>query len=164
MADGTTTNYAFVTPEVGASADSWGTKLNQNWSDLDAYLKAISDAAVTLTGVQTLTNKTLADPSLTGTIRETVYAISGTTPTIDPANGSIQTWTLTANSAPVDGLSSGEAITLMIDDGSAYAITWPTITWKTGGGLAPTLLTAGFTPVVLWKVGSTLYGARVGNA
>lgn len=38
MADGTTTNYGFTLPEVGASEDTWGTKLNQNWSDLDGYL------------------------------------------------------------------------------------------------------------------------------
>ena len=45
MADTTTTNYAFVQPEVGASQDSWGTKLNQNWADLDSDLKAVSDVA-----------------------------------------------------------------------------------------------------------------------
>jgi len=43
MADGTTTNYGFTLPEVGASEDTWGTKLNQNWSDLDADLKSIAD-------------------------------------------------------------------------------------------------------------------------
>lgn len=45
MADGTTTNYSFTLPEVGASEDTWGTKLNQNWSDLDTDLKAIEDKA-----------------------------------------------------------------------------------------------------------------------
>jgi endosialidase-like protein len=37
-ADGATANYAFVLPEVGASPDSWGSKLNANWASLDGLL------------------------------------------------------------------------------------------------------------------------------
>lgn len=59
MADGSTTNYAFVLPEVGASQDTWGTKLNQNWTDLDADLDTLQ-SAVDL-------KAPLASPALTGT-------------------------------------------------------------------------------------------------
>ena len=97
-------------------------------------------------------------------IIETVFALSGTTPALDPVNGTIQTWTLSGNSSPTDSLVAGESLTLMIDDGSAFTITWPSVTWKTNAGSAPTLNTTGFTVIVLWKVGSTLYGARVGDA
>lgn len=175
MADATTTNYAFVLPEVGASEDAWGTKLNQNWSDLDADLKAVSDvanAAVTLTGTQTLTNKTLTAPTVTGAVlndgyTEEVFAVTGTTPALSPTNGSIQTWTLSGNSTPTAGTwAAGQSITLMVDDGTAYTITWTSlaVTWKTDGGSAPTLNTSGFTVIQLWKVGTTIYGARVGDA
>jgi len=93
---------------------------------------------------------------------ETVYALSGTTPDIDPANGTIQTWTLTGNSTPTESLASGESVTLMVDDGTSYTITWPTITWV--GGSAPTLPTSGYAVIVLWKEGTTLYGKGIGDA
>lgn len=104
------------------------------------------------------------DSSFSGSITETVYALTGTTPALNPANGTVQTWTLSANSTPTDGLTTGQSLTLMIDDGTARTITWPSVTWKTNSGTAPALNTTGFTAIVLWKVGSVLYGARVGNA
>ena len=97
---------------------------------------------------------------------EEVYTLTGTTPSLSASNGSIQTWTLTANSTPTDGLSSGQSIILGIDDGSAYSITWPSVTWtKAGGsGAAPNLNATVKTWVVIWKVGSTLYGSYLGDA
>ena len=104
------------------------------------------------------------DVKFSNAIVETVYALSGTTPALNPTNGTVQTWTLTGSSTPTDSLNAGESLTLMIDDGSTYAITWPSVTWKTGGGTAPTLNTTGYTAIQLWKINSTLYGARVGDA
>jgi len=37
------------------------------------------------------------------------------------------------------------------------------VEWKTDAGVAPTLNTTGYTVIVLWKVASQVYGARVGN-
>jgi hypothetical protein len=45
LADASTTLYQFVKPEVGASADTWGGKLNADLDDLDAL-----SGAMTLTG------------------------------------------------------------------------------------------------------------------
>lgn len=140
-----------------------GALMDSELTDL-AGIKALNTSTLaTLTGTQTLTNKTLTSPSITGTILEDVYALSGTTPALNPDNGSVQTWTLSGNSTPTDSLSAGEAITLMIDDGSAYTITWPTMTWVNNAGSAPTLATSGYTVVALWKVSTTLYGALVGD-
>ena len=118
---------------------------------------------VTADGVFTLTNKTLVAPIITGTVVEDVFALTGTTPALDPANGSIQTWTLTGASTPTDSFAAGEAITVIIDDGTAYTITWPTTTWVNNAGDAPTLATDAVTVIALWKVSTTLYGALVGD-
>lgn len=103
------------------------------------------------------------DVSFTGTPIEDVYAMSGTSVALEPDNGSIQTHTLTGNTTYTDAFSAGQAITIMIDDGSAYTVTWPTMTWVNNAGSAPTLATTGYTVVALWKVSTTLYGALVGD-
>lgn len=141
--------------------------------------KTIAYGSNTLTDVvgvsatQTLTNKTLTDPAIIGTILEDVFTITdGAAFEIDPGNGSVQLITLGAARTPkATNFAAGEAITLMVDDGSAYTITWTDATfggsgvvWKTDGGVAPTLNTTGYTVIVLWKVGTQVYGARVGDA
>jgi hypothetical protein len=115
-------------------------------------------------------NATLIDINgnldVSGSYTEGVYTISdGGLIELDPANGTIQLWTLGASRSPAaTNFAAGQSMTLMIDDGSAYSITWPSVTWKTDSAAAPTLNTSGYTVVVLWKVSSTLYGARVGDA
>lgn len=45
MANGTTPNFSWTLPEVGADSDAWGGHLNANWSSLDTLLKSVSDVA-----------------------------------------------------------------------------------------------------------------------
>jgi hypothetical protein len=111
---------------------------------------------------------TLSKPIFNDGYTEEVFAITdGSTVNLDPNNGSIQTWTLGANRTPGQAnWAAGQSITLMVDDGSASTISWATlnVVWKTDSGVAPTLNTSEFTVIALWKVSSTIYGARVGNA
>jgi hypothetical protein len=111
------------------------------------------------------TGATLTNPVITGTILEDVYTITdGAGFAIDPTNGSIQLITLGASRTPtVSNFDAGEAVTLMINDGTAYTITWTTIGVVWVGGTAPTLATTGYTVIELWKVGTTYYGALVGS-
>lgn len=114
--------------------------------------------SVTWTGLQTFTG-----------YADTVFAITDAAAfAIDPGNGAVQTVTLGASRTPVlANFASGQTIILGINDGAGYAITWSSIapTWvRPGGtGAAPTLHTTGYTWVLLWKVGATVYAAEVGK-
>jgi hypothetical protein len=139
----------------------------------DVFVTYTAERAVTTDGSETLTNKTLTDPTIVGTIIEDVFTITdGAAFEINPANGSIQLITLGASRTPKGtNFVAGEAVTLMVDDGTSYSLTWTDATWggsgvvwKTDAGVAPALVSTGYTAIVLWKVGSQVYGARVGNA
>jgi len=133
------------------------------WSSSKVSTELAAKAGITAT--QTLTNKTLTAAVLNGGYTEQVFTLTGTTPALDEANGSIQTWTLSGNSTPTDSLSSGQSIILGITAG-ANTVTWPSVTWsKVGGsGAAPTLTSSGVNWVILWKVSTVLRGAFLGTA
>jgi hypothetical protein len=100
-----------------------------------------------------------------GSIDENVYAVVDAAGVpLSPQNGTIQTWTLGASRTPTAGTwDAGESMTLMINDGTAFTVTWTTLGVVWVGGTAPTLATTGFTVIELWKVSTTIYGALVGN-
>lgn len=112
----------------------------------------------------------LTDPVIIGTILEDVFTITdGAAFEVDPGNGSVQLITLGASRTPkATNFAAGEAVTLMVNDGTAYTLTWTDSTWGSGGvvwsgGSAPTLATTGYTVIQFWKVGSQVYGAYVGD-
>lgn len=133
------------------------------------------------TTTDTLTNKTLTtpvlntptinDPTFNGTPVEDVFTITDAAAfEIAPSNGSIQLITLTASRTPkATVFTNGQSITLGIDDGTAFTLTWTDTTFgATGvkwlGGAAPTLATTGITWVTLWKVAGQVYGALAGSS
>lgn len=139
-------------------AESYTSTYANDGEAVDAALQradsaAQPDADITWTGQQTCVET-----------KETVYALTGTSPAIDPANGTIQTWTVSDNSTrtPTEALESGQSVTLMVDlNGTAAVINWPTMVWA--GGSAQPLAASGYSVIVLWKVDTTLYGLHAGD-
>ena len=175
---GTTANFAsgvFTTQVSGAIVVATTIELG-NASDTTLSRSAAGVLAVegvvipSISSTSTLTNKTLTDPAIIGTILEDVFTITDAAAfEVDPGNGSIQLITLGANRTPkCTNFVAGESVTLMVNDGTAYTMTWTDATWGTGGviwkgGIAPTLATTGFSVIQFWKVSTQVYGASVGD-
>ena len=119
----------------------------------------MSGSGIDVIGIATFRNPVNVEDSIT----ETVFAITdAASVALDPDNGMVQTWTLGANRTATDSLTTGQSMLLIVTStGSSYTLTWPTMTWK--GGSAPTLGGATPTAIELFKVGSTLYGATIGD-
>jgi hypothetical protein len=151
-----------VYPATGIAV-STGTAWNTSITNSAGLAAALGDE--TGTGAAVFgTAPTLSGVILNDGYTEEVFAVTGTTPALSPTNGSIQTWSLTANSTPTQGTwVAGQSITLMINDGTARTVTWTSIPVVWVGGVAPTLATTGFTVIVLWEVGTTIYGALTGT-
>ena len=161
-----TAGSRYVQISAGDNADYREVRIN----DLGGNIRIGAASSQTTVGGTLTATGGIIDPPIIGTILEDIFTITDAAAfEVDPGNGSIQLITLGASRTPkATNFAAGESITLMVNDGTAYTLTWTDATWGTGGvvwvgGTAPTLATSGYTVIQFWKVSTQVYGARVGD-
>ena len=87
MPDTFTTNYNWTKPQVGASADTWGTKLNADFDAIDASLFSVSGVATGATSAAAAAQTTANSALSTANAAEPHKALLTSFGALSPAGG-----------------------------------------------------------------------------
>lgn len=157
------------TPTAGGVVYGDGTNYASSLAGTSGQVLISGGASVptwtsTLTSIG-LTTPTLTNPTVTNYTETRFTANSGTSITLNLANGTLQDITLTGSpTITMPTASAGKSFLLMLRTGTgSYTVTWSTVKWP--GGTAPTVTTTASRMDIYSFVsdGTNWYGATGGQ-
>jgi hypothetical protein len=138
--------------------------LKGNGTSAFTAVTAPSGAIVGTTDTQTLSAKTLTNPTVTNYVETPYSANSSTAITLDLTNGTVQIITLTGNATiTMPTATSGKSFIMFLkqDATGSRTVTWSTVKWA--GGTAPTITSTASRQDILsfFADGTNWYGVVV---